>query len=274
MAIFPEKVPWVLSTPSTRIAAKVGEATHALGKAGETQASSTQQQATSLESAAILTADELKALQSLRSLQSLNMQLTEEMSQQLEVLQAKEAVASSSKALTHGHLNRLHKLKNQVSTSATKIVDLDKEWTKFATATMTKVKEHATLYQKCRADLLEIHNQKIAELMEVKKEMSVASASLLGGAQTSMETPEVPNIAESLQSFQDAMTEGGMVGAIDLTALPEDDDEMEEMEQGDDRSKPVVKALRPFRGSPSPTKVATHHLKVKQEAKDAKKDEK
>ena len=139
---------------------------------------------------------------------------------------------------------------------------------------MTKVKEHAALYQKCRADLLEIHNQKIAELMEVKKEMSVASASLLGSAQPLIETPEVPNIADSLQSFQDAMTEGGMVGAIDLTTLPEDDDEMEDLEPEEGKSKTVVKALRPFRGSPSPTKVATHHLKVKQEAKEAKKDEK
>ena len=56
---------------------------------------------------------------------------------------------------THGHLNKLTRLKTQVSTAGKKIVALDQEWTKFKDATVAQIRKHAQLYQQCRADLLE-----------------------------------------------------------------------------------------------------------------------
>lgn len=267
MAVFPDKVPWVVSTPMSRINSKTGANMSGQGKDAEGPQSTVSTSAETLETSVVLTDDEARVLQSLRSLQSTNMELTEAMGKQLEVLSAKEMRASNSKALTHGHLNRLHRLKNQVSTSAQKIVDLDKEWKAFTARTMSKVKEHALLYQQCRADLMEVHNQKRSELMAVKEELSTASQSLIGQAQMAVEVPDTPDIAEAMQSFQDVISEEGTVGAIDLTEMDEDDEPIELDATG---SKKTAKSVRPFRGATSPTKVASLHLKVKSDHKDAR----
>lgn len=272
-AVFPEKVPWVVSTPMTRVSSKVGEASSASNRELDLPPQPVLPPPPTGQEHVSLTEDESKKLQSLRSLDSMGMELTEEMTRLLEQLTAKEQMAASAKALTHGHLNRLHKLRNQVSASAKKVVDLDKEWTAFIANTLNKVKEHAQMYQSCRADLLEVHNQKIAELLVVKKEMSEASMSLLGQTQPVAEIPDMPDPAESIQALQEAMNEGGAVGPIDLTAEMEED-EMEGFEQAGITSKATSKALKPFKGATSPTKVTNLHLKTKTESKELRKEDK
>jgi len=257
----------------TRISAKVGEASSASHREMELPPQPVLPPPPTGQENVSLTESESKKLQSLRSLESMGMELTEEMMRQLEQLTAKEQMAASAKALTHGHLNRLHKLRNQVSASAKKVVDLDKEWTAFITNTLTKVKEHAQMYQSCRADLLEVHNQKIAELLVVKKEMSEASMSLLGQAQPAVEIPEMPDPAEGILALQEAMQEGGAVGPIDLTEEMEEDG-LEGFDQTGITPKIVSKALKPFKGATSPTKVANLHLKTKTESKDSKREDK
>ena len=84
--------------------------------------------------------------------------------------------------------------------------------------------------------------------------------------------PEMPDLEAQFDALQDTMNAEGMVGQIDLT---EDMDDEELMEEGGTTQatagKGLARALRPFRGSGSPSKVATHHLKVKaQDVKDGK----
>ena len=276
MLMFPEKVPWVATTPTTRISSKGMDQGGTAGKGVDPSAQLARPSQTSTEETVTLTEEEAKILQSLRSLQESNMQLTPEMSRQMESLVEKECFTASSKALTHGHLNKLHRLQNQVSATAKKVVDLDKEWTAFTSAISEKIKEHAQLYQQCRADLLEAHNQKRAELSAIKEEMSAASRSLLGQSQISHEVPEAPDIEDAMEAFQDAIAEAGMVNPIDLTEGDDDDDVMEVQETVDPKGK-VAKPVKPFRGAASPSKVAQVHLKIKQElreGKDSKKEDK
>ena len=271
LLVFPEKVPWVASTPTTRISSKGLEQSSSAGKGAEPPAQLAKPSQSSTEETVMLTEEEAKILQSLRSLQASNMQLTSEMAQQMESLVEKECLAASSKALTHGHLNKLHRLRNQVSASAKKIVDVDREWTAFTKAIFEKVKEHAQMYQRCRADLLEAHNQKRIELFAIKEEMSAASRSLLGQNQPDLEVPKAPDIEDAMEAFQDAIAEAGMVNPIDLTE--EDDDDVMEVQDLTD-SKKTVKTPKPFRGTVPPTKVANVHLKVKQEMKESKESKK
>ena len=152
-----------------------------------------------------------------------------------------------------------HKLKSQVATAAQKIKDLDGEWATFVNTTLSKVRHHGEMFQNCRADLMEHYNAKIQELATVKKEMTLASQSMLGPQWTEPVIPEMPDLEAQFDALQDTMNAEGMVGQIDLTATQAT------------AGKGLARALRPFRGSGSPSKVATHHLKVKaQDVKDGK----
>eukprot|EP00435_Cladocopium_sp_Y103_P044096 s371_g12.t1 len=225
-----------------------------------------------------LTESEAKALQHLRGLRSLNMELTDSMMNQLQEL--KEQLTVSSKPLTHGHINKMNKYRNQLLSAAKKISSLDQEWNNFTNQTMEKIKMHAQLYQQCRADLMEQYNSKFQEFNAVKAEMSAASASLLEQNPPMMELPKMPDLTEQLQAFQTQIMEEGTVGPIDpldQIDLTEEDEGMEESD-GDGVSKKTKTSpkLKSFRHSTSPQKVANQHLKVKpdKEPKDSKKEDK
>jgi hypothetical protein len=125
-----------------------------------------------------LTQEEIKLLEHLRGLQEMGVDLAESMTAQLEKLQLKESQTTAAKALSHGHLNRLHKLRTQVNTAG-KIQDLDAEWEKFVQSIMEKMQSHAVMYQKHRSDLLEAYNARMAELQLIKKQVGQASHNLL-----------------------------------------------------------------------------------------------
>ena len=190
---------------------------------------------------------------------------------QMEKLLAKQQASVVNKPLTHGHLNRLNKLKAQVATAGKKVVTLDQEWAKFTEQTMDKVKQHAQLYQSCRAEMLEIYNGKLEELANLKREVTAASMSMLDGAWKPPEIMHTPKLEEAVSRMQEVIEVEGSVGAVDLTEEMEEDDQ-EELIMSGSTSKGLSKTLnRPFRGAASPTKVANQHLKQKaQELKDAK----
>ena len=228
--------------------------------------------APSVEVPMALTAEEEKMLQHLKGLQAMDMDLTESMTRRLEELSMREAKAQSSRTLTHGQLNKLSKLKVQVATAAQKIKDLDQEWTSFVSTTVAKVRQHGEMFQTCRADLMEHYNAKIQELANVKREMTLASQSLLGPQWTEPVIPEMPDLEVQFEDLQTTMEMEGHAGPIDLTEAMEEEElvEPEDMLQGASCKAPP-RALRPFRGSSSQSKVANHHLKVKaQDSKDSK----
>ena len=105
-----------------------------------------------------LTREEIKLLDHLRGLQEMGVDLAESMTAQLEKLQLKESQTTAAKALSHGHLNRFHKLRTQVTTAG-KIQDVDAGWEKFVQSIiMEKMQSHAVMYQKHRSDRLDAYN--------------------------------------------------------------------------------------------------------------------
>ena len=270
-AVFPEKLPWISTTPASRAQRKV-EPGIAMDKPLGMPPQPILPPAPSAEVPMTLTAEEEKMLQHLRGLQAMDMDLTESMTRRLEELSMREAKAQSSQTLTHGQLNKLNKVKVQVATAAQKIKDLDQEWTSFVSTTVAKVRQHGEMFQTCRADLMEHYNAKIQELANVKREMTLASQSLLGPQWTEPVIPEMPDLEVQFEDLQTTMEMEGHAGPIDLTEAMEEEElvEPEDMLQGASCKAPP-RALRPFRGSGSPSKVANHHLKVKvQDSKDSK----
>eukprot|EP00435_Cladocopium_sp_Y103_P053760 s192_g17.t1 len=273
--IFPEKAPWIPSTPSTRVSTKLTEASEIKGNQDLMPQPILPQHAANTDSV-FLSADEEKLLQHLKAIKSMNVEMSDSMQKQFDDLLVKEQMAASSKALTHGHLNRLKKVQNQVQAAAKRVTTLDQEWIAFTAQILEKVKNHAQMYQSCRADLLEQFNLKNQELISIRQEMSQASASLLGQNQPILEMPDLPDMSQQIQMIQDAIADGSQIDQIDLTE--EEDEGMDaEAEQFSSKVRLSPKTLKPFRNSTSPTKVANQHLKQKPEkaeAKDAKKEEK
>eukprot|EP00435_Cladocopium_sp_Y103_P026462 s237_g6.t1 len=267
-SIFPRDAPWIPTTPAARSSRKV-ETVDGPG-AKELQSAQPVVPPTSAQVEIALSPEEEKMLEHLVGVQKMGMELTDSMTRQLESLKSRQAVASV-KPLTHGHLTRLNKVKSQVNAAGKKIVDLDREWASFMETTMTKVREHAALYQGCRSDLLETYNDaKLADLNVLKQEMSEASRTMLGQPLMDIEIPEQPDLAEQLQAMTEIIDVESQVGAVDLTEDMEED-EMESDQPGALKTL-AAKAPKSFRASSSPLKVANQMLKIK--AKDKEKEEK
>lgn len=221
-----------------------------------------------------LSAEEQKLLEHLRGLSGMGMDLPAQMVQQLQDLEQKEQRILSAKALSHGHLNRLNRLKQQVGSAAKRIKDLDSEWNAFMERTMTRVREHAALYQGCRSDLLEAYNQKFQELHSLKEEVSLASKSLIDQTEPSFHVEDMPILSAQLAEVQSCLAEGNQghgpgeeMDSIDLTGLPMEEEELledqEDSKDSDHKKEPL--AMKPFRSAASPTGVAKTHLKPKAE---------
>ena len=270
--VFPSRVPWIQSTPA-RMASSRLEVNSDV-KEGDVQLPPQpilpppppvplEMQEESL------TADETKILEHLRGLQSAGVTLSESMEKQLQVLLQREHKTQAAKILTHGHINRLHKLKSQVSGSAKRIKELDAEWGAFVTRTLTKIKEHGVMYQSYRADMLEQYNQKLSELHAMKKEVSAASQSLVGQPNEEEPMLDAPDLDTSFEMLQTALAESS---AIDLTEEPMEEDEMiaDPPESKGEEAKKESLAMKPFRSAASPTGVAKAHLKSKEKEKPGK----
>lgn len=279
LAMFPGRVPWVQSTPSRSTAYRTDTPA-----AREVELSLPPQPVLpppppilKEEGDEPLSSEEMKLLEHLRGLQEMKIALPEEMSVKMQSLVQREQRQASAKALSHGHLNRLNKLRAQATNAGKKVRDLDAEWDSFVAKTNEKVRQHAMLFQECRANLLEIYNQKLKELQQAKEEVSIASQSLLEQQQAELPTMfEQPDVQQQLQDLQMNFAEGGRIGeAIDLTDAAMED-EVELLADGSDgmASKASPKAMRPFRSAASPSGVAKTHLKPKEskEIKDKHKE--
>ena len=227
--------------------------------------------------AEVMTTEEVKLLEHLRGLRDMKLQLSEDMQQKLQLLTDKEQQVASAKALSHGHLNRLNKAKNQAAAAAKKIKDLDAEWQAFMKRTTERVRQHALMFQDCRASLLETYNQRLQDLQMLKKEVTAATMSLVDQPQLEHDVEETPLVADHMEELNVTFLQGSIVEEmpIDLTEGPMEDVEGgEHMEEGRSERKSSPPALQPFRSAASPTTVAKSHLKSKPEKgikdKDAK----
>eukprot|EP00435_Cladocopium_sp_Y103_P014750 s325_g3.t1 len=283
--IFPERAPWIVTTPSRSTVYRLDAMQASTEKESAVPALPAFQphQPPSVEAEDLqLTQEDLQKLDHLRGLRNMGVDLPGNLLQDLETLEQKEQKAASVKILSHSHLNRLKKLKGQVSTAARKIVDLDQEWAKFMNSTMDKIKEHAVLYQGCRSDMLETYNEKLQELIQVKQEVGRASQSLMSQpAEDQIVVPEASSIEEQMQKMQEVLIQSSQVGgAIDLTNdMDMEEDEPDDLEEsaplGQSSKKGSPKPQKSFRAATSPSKVAQQHLKPRtQDVREAKAKEK
>ena len=258
--IFPAHAPWIPTTPSARSMNKKADPQDGPG-AKEPSAQMVKQPATSMVEEDVLSPEEEKILAHLQGLREV-MQLPEEMQVQYDQLQAKQKNVVVNKELTHSHINKLGKLRNQVTAAGNRVKNLDQEWAKFVEQTMSKVRQHAQLYQKCRSDLLESFNLKSQELANLKIEVSKASQSMLGETWTAPQIAITPNSEEAVELLQQTIDLEGYVKEVDLTEDMEEED-LEEVQKGDQKQRVLSRAAKPFRAATSPTKVANQYLKAK-----------
>eukprot|EP00435_Cladocopium_sp_Y103_P049789 s1486_g15.t1 len=248
-SIFPRTVPWVPTTPSARMARRV-EAGDGAG-VKEPSGAQTIVPPASSPSEIPLTAEEEKVLEHLDAIQKMGHSLTDSMLKQQEELKARQQAATAVRSITHGHLNKLNKVRAQSNAAHKRVTDLDREWAIFIENTIKKVKEHAALFQTCRADLLEAYNAKLAELQQLKQEMSVVTRSMFEQPQMTQDLSEPPDVAQQLQELQEVIDVESQVGHVDLTEDMEDDDRRDEhfrQKVGIETAQSIQRSIIPAEG--------------------------
>ena len=263
LELFSSNPPWVMTTPQTRTSriVDVTEDKQDLGLPPQPVLPAPPPTADSMVDQ--LSESELKIMKSLQNVKDMGIELSDDQQQKLASLEARSKEAPPQKALTHGHINRMGKIKTKLQAAAAKLKNLDDEWTKFMKSTSAKVTYHAKLYQECRAQMMTVYNQRLEELNQITKEMQEASMTLLQETDRLDPLPEQPNVDEGLQRLQQVMAETAAEAVAEQTLVISDDEEMiqDTTTAGD---KAPVKRTN-FRGSPSPGRVANLNLKVKAE---------
>ena len=274
VSIFPSKVPWIQTTPSRSMTNRIDGISNDGGElqlppqpvlppppiaSKETQAEA-------------LTSDEQKMLEHLRGIQNMGMDMPVNMQERLNHLVQKEQKHLVDKSLTHGHINRLNKLKGQVAACGKKVQTLDIEWNSFVQKTQEKVRLHALMYQQCRANLMENYNSKLSELQLIKEEVNRASQTLLKPPEIETLEAAQPDVGTQMEELARIFQEGGQVESpIEIGDASMEEEELVMDGTEADQKKPVSLAMKPFRSAASPSGVAKAHLKMKdKEQKDGK----
>eukprot|EP00438_Fugacium_kawagutii_P002554 Skav219500 [mRNA] locus=scaffold937:322651:323907:+ [translate_table: standard] len=210
-----------------------------------------------------LSADELKLMTNLQGVKNYS-PLPDELAQQLESLETRHQESLNAKALSHGHLNRLHKIRKQAGSLVKEIQAVDQDWRQFVAEAYSRLGQHASMYQEHRASLMEQLAAKNVELNAIKEEVSSASRTLMEQSAFPQDNIENVDIAADLSNFQATAGQMGLVSGptIELSDL-EDEDMTSQQEHGPGKGPRRV-ALRPFRNAGSPGKVAHTHLKPKE----------
>eukprot|EP00438_Fugacium_kawagutii_P032845 Skav224537 [mRNA] locus=scaffold388:790655:798229:+ [translate_table: standard] len=264
--VFPTSVPWVTTTPQARLPnPKPSEGTSSipdippqpvLQPPPPPPAASAKQMKTQL------TQEEQEVLKHLRGLQSLGAELPPQFQLRLTALELKEKEQDNQKPLSHGHLNRLHKLQGQVQSQLGRIQKLDTEWKAFLDFVNGKMAMHVEMYKTCRHEMVTTYQNKIQELQEVKASVTAASQSLMDAAERPQEPPAPPEVDQDIQQFQQAVLMAGQ----EVQQVDSDVEDMEEVQEDVQEDGKITgtkqKALIPFRGATSPNKVTNLHLKA------------
>ena len=126
---------------------------------------------------------------------------------------------------------------------------------------MGEFQQHASMYQACRAEMVEAFNAKLKDLNSLKETMAKASQSLLEGLNSGEEPLEEAQQPEL--TLQDMYQKANAVEIIasDEELVPAETEGMEDQTmEGDKKGN---QRRTGFRKSPSPTKVANQTLKKK-----------
>ena len=254
LAVFAGKTPWVATTPNSR----VNQVTtpHQREEAAPTDLVKPDMPPEPVLPSPPPQEDESKMLEHLRGLKQALHGLPQELDLKLQELEAKQQ--SQETKLSHGQLNKMGKVQRQISTLSEKIVKLDQDWQTFVKQVEERFQKHKGLFLSTRMDLLQARKEKVAELEQIKAEISRASQTLLNSTMISpCEVIEVDDMTlmESLQQAAAPLEE--------LDDYPDPGDEDTEMEAAAVDGKAVVQPFSRRATAGSPTKVAKDHLKVK-----------
>jgi hypothetical protein len=194
----------------------------------------------------------------------MDVQLPKELEDQLTELEMKETELNNSKALSHGHLNRMTKIKAQISAQSKKISALDQEWTAFVQNTMQKVSQHAELYQQCRGEMMVLYNQKLEDLRKLKYELTLASKSLVDQHVEVPPQEEVESMELQMDKMKAVLAAAGSVAKVQ--ELSDEDEGMLTADGEVEIVKETKAVTKPnFKAAASPQKVAQLHLKQKKD---------
>lgn len=201
--------------------------------------------------------EKAKQLELLQGLRATGMTLPSEMLVQLQELEDQSKAAAPLPTLSHSHLNRWKRLRAQIQAQVKRIQDVDSSWTAFIQAATARVTEHATMYQRCRQELLEGLATKKAELQTVREQITAASQTLLEEKADSEPMPEAMSTEALMKSFQEATAQVAQVIPIEDQEDMEDVGENAEDAEVEGRStrKPALKAFSHHQPT-SPSRVA------------------
>lgn len=208
--------------------------------------------------------------------------LSPELTMQLEKLETKHQESLNSKALSHAHLKKLHRVRNQTNKLAGDIKKLDDEWANFLAESVARLNQHAEMYQAHRSDLLQQFTAKIQELTAVKAEVSNASQSLVNQVPQTETPAQLADLGQQIQAFRDAAA-ALAPPAEPVTITSEGEGEDTDTEMGEKPEPELIPAKahlapRPFKTSQaslSPTTVRNHQLKhIQQRTRQDKKETK
>lgn len=268
--MFAQKMPWVATTPQSRL--RQVEIREAEGHPSTAVASvappPTTQPPPPPPAPKLSPQEEEYRQQQLTSLKKLRGTLPQEMEAELSALNSQIGDGTGQEVLTHRHLNQHHRLEKAVANLKSKIQSLDKDWQKFVEVA-NQFNLHKEQYTKLRAEQIQLLQDKLVELQQVRQEISKASQGLTAGPSDCWEEMNTPQFSSEAA---EALTATQMFPDLEMPIVDDGylDTVMEEQadppEQGSKAQRPVV---RPFgRVMASPTKV--HQSMLKQAAKDQK----
>ena len=234
LAVFAGKTPWVATTPNTRVS-------QVTTPQSREEAAPSEPLKPDMPPEPVLPTppvpeDETKMLEHLRGLKQALHGLPQELDQKLQELEAKQQ--SQETKLSHGQLNKMGKVQRQITTLSEKIVKLDQDWQTFVSQVEERFRKHKGLFLSTRTDLLQARKEKVAELEQIKAEISRASQTLLNSTVVSpCEVIEVDDMTlmESLQQAAAPLEE--------LDDYPDPGEEDTEMEAVAADGKAVIQPL-------------------------------
>eukprot|EP00438_Fugacium_kawagutii_P017065 Skav215213 [mRNA] locus=scaffold1252:58167:60110:- [translate_table: standard] len=272
--VFPTNAPWVTSTPQSRLTMP-RQVEMTSGPSTIPPPPVLQPPPAPQVGVEPLTAEDQEMMKHLRGLKALNASLPPQLLEQLAALEEKEKAVGAMRPLSHGHINKLHKLQGQVTSQLNRIHKLDQEWRTFLDVVHNNMSQHIEMFRAHRAELLQVYQSKLDELAMVKQSVTLASRTLVDALPTTEEAPPEPAMQEDLQPFQEVMQQATNLDTVSVV----DSEEMEAADEEETEDKPPKAGYKPpslaaFKGSTSPNRVANLNLKHKEPKEKTKKETK
>ncbi len=225
------KVPWVPSTPRTRVPIPGGTAVQDQVGTEEAQPPTTTPPTTAPSVAIEDSGGVKEQIAMLRKAMATSPAVSSEMQAALVLLEKEAGVADiPDKPLTHAQLNGVAKAQKQIKALKGKIEHLDTEWEKFSKSVHERYIEHHGMYQQHRQEIFQQLKEKQKGLATLQKEIQQGSQRLMEGAE------------------EDDIAEEPLAGTLQ-TVLPE----MIDLEMKDVELEERKQALKPFAKRTGPT---------------------